>query len=187
MMDITLDNNNENGNGNGTGNTYSHTHAERCKDLVESVKNISQNEMEEIFKMIHNYGCMYTRNNNGLFINLTWIPEDLLDELEKYIKFCSRSQTELKKYESICDVLNTKLKETSSNLKKQQLIINTVSDPVLLLNENGLNVDSIDEFKDDHVHSTDNENFEDNIDENTCEIIEKTGVRISSSMKIFFT
>ena len=61
---------------------------ERCKKLVSAVENISQNEMEEIFKMIHNYGCNYTRNNNGLFVNLTWIPEELLIKLEKYVNFC---------------------------------------------------------------------------------------------------
>jgi hypothetical protein len=69
---------------------------ERCKQLIASIENISQNEMEEIFKMIHNHGCDYTRNNNGLFINLTWIPDELLKELEQYVKFCNRSQTELR-------------------------------------------------------------------------------------------
>ena len=64
------------------------THNERCKQLVTAVENISENEMEEIFKMIHSHGCTYTRNNNGLFINLTWISEDLLTELEHYVKFC---------------------------------------------------------------------------------------------------
>lgn len=94
------------------------SHNERCKNLVTAIEKISQNEMEEIFKMIHSYGCSYTRNNNGLFINLTWIPEELLQKLEQYVKFCNRSHTELKKYESICDVLNTKLKETNPETNK---------------------------------------------------------------------
>jgi hypothetical protein len=95
---------------------------ERCKQLISSVENVSQNEIEEIFKMIHSHGCDYTRNNNGLFINLTWIPDELLEELEQYVKFCNRSQTELKKYESICDVLNIKLREDSSQSNKNKFV-----------------------------------------------------------------
>lgn len=149
---------------------------ERCKKLVSAVENISQNEMEEIFKMIHNYGCNYTRNNNGLFVNLTWIPEELLIKLEKYVNFCSRSQTELKKYESICDILNTKLKETAVNCKEDENIslqlninlqeINTVNDDINTEETVGINEDDIEEKE------ITNE-----------EIVEKQGSKISSSMK----
>jgi hypothetical protein len=86
---------------------------ERCKALVESVKLLSDMENEEIFKMIYKYNSTYTRNNNGIFVNLSWLSEDLLEKLELYVKFCNRSQNEIKKYESLCDVLNLKLHETS--------------------------------------------------------------------------
>jgi len=168
-------------------------HNDRCKQLVNAVDNISQNEMEEIFKMIHNHGCSYTRNNNGLFINLRWIPEDLLNELEQYVKFCSRSQTELKKYESICDVLNTKLKEATNNIKddtilqinlnfKENTCISTNTNNELNNKNNDLNTeldmnigiseDDIEEIKDTTVIETNND-----------EIVEKQGSKISSSMK----
>ena len=62
----------------------SEEHIERCKKIISEIDLLSQTEIEEIFKMIHNYGCNYTRNNNGLFVNLTWIPEELLIKLEKY-------------------------------------------------------------------------------------------------------
>jgi len=90
---------------------------ERCKALVESVKLLSNMENEEIFKMIYKYNSIYTRNNNGIFVNLSWLSEELLEKLELYVKFCNRSHNEIKKYESICDVLNLKLHETSANNK----------------------------------------------------------------------
>ena len=61
-------------------------HNDRCKQLVNAVDNISQNEMEEIFKMIHNHGCSYTRNNNGLFISdITHNMIYIMYLLEKYV------------------------------------------------------------------------------------------------------
>lgn len=82
---------------------------ERYRKLVAAVDCLSEMETEEIFKMIHNYGCNYTKNNNGVFVNLVWIPEELLAQLERYVEFCNKSDIEIRKYESLCDVLNTKL------------------------------------------------------------------------------
>jgi hypothetical protein len=154
---------------------------ERCKQLISSIENISQNEMEEIFKMIHNHGCDYTRNNNGLFINLTWIPDELLKELEQYVKFCNRSQRELQKYESICDVLNTKLREDSSNSKiireqKNKLPVKPdLSVPIIDENIIHPNIDeTIEADITEHIHN--------NEEEANIADIEKTS-KISSSMK----
>jgi hypothetical protein len=61
--------------------------------------------------MIHRHNYNYTRNNHGVFINLSWIPEDMVVLMENYIEFCHRSKVELQKYESICDVLSTRMHE----------------------------------------------------------------------------
>ena len=156
-------------------------HNDRCKQLVALIENISQNEMEEIFKMIHNHGCSYTRNNNGLFINLRWIPEDLLTELEQYVKFCGRSQTELKKYESICHILNSKLREDANNSQQDKNIslhLNLKKELDPEVNEIDLNID----INDDDVELNSINDSKEIIDI-ADEIIEKPGSKISSSMK----
>ena len=84
------------------------TRTERCKSLVAAIETLSQTEIEEMFKMIHKRHKDYTRNNNGVFINLTWVNEELLQDLENYVCFCIRSRSELQKFESLCDVLNSK-------------------------------------------------------------------------------
>jgi hypothetical protein len=83
---------------------------DRCKQLVKAVENLSKTEIEELFKMIHKKTANYTRNNNGMFLNLTRMDDEILGKLEDYVQFCNRSQTELLKFESICDVLNVKSK-----------------------------------------------------------------------------
>ena len=92
-------------------------HLQRCKSLVMAVEKLSHTEIEELFKLIHRRRTMYTRNNNGVFLNLTWLDEDTLTCLESYVQFCTRSRTELLKFESICDVLSSK----SSTFRKHNL------------------------------------------------------------------
>lgn len=79
---------------------------ERSKKIASMVESLSQTEIEELFRIIHRYRFNYTRNNHGVFINLSWVPPALLVQLEEYVEFCQRSKHELRKYESLCDALN---------------------------------------------------------------------------------
>ena len=65
---------------------------DRCKQLVNIVKKLSKTETEELFKMIHKNIKNYTRNNNGVFINLAWVDNDILEKIEQYVHFCSSSR-----------------------------------------------------------------------------------------------
>ena len=84
-------------------------HAERCRKIAAAVETLSQTESEELFRILHKHRFDYTRNNHGVFINLSWVPDVVLSQMEEYIQFCHQSKHELRKYESICDALNTKL------------------------------------------------------------------------------
>lgn len=87
------------------------SHEERCRKIVQNIETLSQTEVEELFRMIHRNNYNYTRNNHGVFINLSWIPEEMITLMENYIEFCHRSKVELQKYESICDVLTSRMLE----------------------------------------------------------------------------
>ena len=84
---------------------------DRYKRLVSDIQVLSQVEVEEIFKIIHESKCDYTRNNNGIFVNLAWLHHSTIEQIEKYVRFCNASKKELTKYESLCDVLNHKMHE----------------------------------------------------------------------------
>lgn len=79
---------------------------ERCKRIVSAIQNLEPTEIMELFRLLHKCKCEYTRNNNGIFINLSWVSPDMLDRIEQYVAFCSKSHNEVLRYESICDVLN---------------------------------------------------------------------------------
>ena len=131
---------------------------ERSKSLVDAVKLLSEMENEELFKMIYKDNSVYTRNNNGIFINLAWISEELLEKLELYVEFCNASHSEIQKYESIRHVLNSKLNLNQTKVKVPK-IENVVVEPK-------------------EEPEVDN-SFEDN----TNELLDKSGNKISPSMK----
>jgi hypothetical protein len=107
--------------------------SDRLKRLVSDIQGLSQVEVEEIFKIIHESKCDYTKNNNGIFVNLAWLQSSTIEKIDKYVRFCTQSKKELTKYESLCDVLNHKMYEytegdtppvvkVSSNAKDKEVL-----------------------------------------------------------------
>lgn len=90
---------------------------ERCKKLVAAIQTLEQTEITELFKLLHASKCEYTRNNNGVFVNLSWLPHDMLNKIETYVAFCNKSRNEVKHYESLCDVLNKNIHEPRADVK----------------------------------------------------------------------
>lgn len=86
---------------------------ERCKKLVQSISKLETTEIHELFKLLHTNKCEYTRNNYGVFVNLSWLSAEMVEKIETYVAFCNKSQTEVKKYESLCDLLNRNIQEAS--------------------------------------------------------------------------
>lgn len=82
---------------------------DRRRQVAAAVEGLSQTEMEELFRIIHRNRLEYTRNNHGVFINLAWVSDSMLAQIEAYIDFRKRSHHTLCKYESLCDALTSKL------------------------------------------------------------------------------
>lgn len=82
---------------------------ELCKKIQNNISNLCPNEIDEVFKILHKNNSTYTQNNNGIFVNLNWIDEDILLQINNYINFCLKSQTEINKYETMRNLLNTSI------------------------------------------------------------------------------
>lgn len=94
--------------------------SEVCKYIQTNIHKLCQVEIDEIFKILYKNNSTYTQNNNGVFVNLNWIKEDILIQIHDYINFCLTSQTEINKYEimknMITDTMNNKEKVDDGNL-----------------------------------------------------------------------
>ena len=92
---------------------------ELCKNIQNSVNKLTNVEIIELFKIILETGENYTKNNNGVFINLNWLNEETLKKLNNYILFCIKSQNEITKYELMKSLLNETIsvKDVDNNNK----------------------------------------------------------------------
>lgn len=77
-----------------------------CKNIKSQLEQLSENEIEELFKIIYKNNNNYSKNNNGIFINLSWLDYDTIVKINNYINFCIKSHNEINKYEVICNMLN---------------------------------------------------------------------------------
>ncbi len=79
----------------------------RLAQLVDSIQKLNSTEYEELFKLLYQNKCEYTQNNNGIFLNLTWLNPKLLEKIELFVQFCKASRRELLHYETICKDLSS--------------------------------------------------------------------------------
>ena len=94
-----------------------------CKKIKDDISNLSQNELEEIFKIIYKTNNNYSKNNNGVFVNLSWLEIDIIQQINNYIDFCIKSHSEINKYENICNSFNKDI-----NKPIEDVIINDNTD-----------------------------------------------------------
>jgi hypothetical protein len=97
-----------------------------CKAIQSNVSKLTDNENLELFKIILDANANYTKNNNGVFLNLNWIEEDLLIKINNYINFCIKSQNEISKYELMKTLLNDSIntKEINGDIENNLSIDN---------------------------------------------------------------
>jgi hypothetical protein len=86
-----------------------------CKTIQANVSKLTDNENLELFKIILDTNANYTKNNNGVFLNLNWIDEELLNKMNNYIVFCIKSQNEISKYELMKTLLNDSINTKENN------------------------------------------------------------------------
>ena len=93
-----------------------------CKTIQANVSKLTDSENLELFKIILDTNANYTKNNNGIFLNLNWIDEELLHKINSYILFCIKSQNEISKYELMKTLLNDSINSKENNGDEEQSI-----------------------------------------------------------------
>jgi hypothetical protein len=87
---------------------------QRLTQLVEILQNLNETETSELFKLVYRSKCPYTRNNNGVFINLSWLSEPMIENIERFASFCFQSRHEIHKYEELCQKMNQSIQSSAA-------------------------------------------------------------------------
>lgn len=136
---------------------------DKCKYIQTNIIKLCQTENDEVFKILYQNKSTYTQNNNGIFVNLSWLDDDIIDQIYNYISFCLKSQTEITKYEIMKNTYHNNMVQkekliddtksnadasinNSSNVSKQQKISSSMKFYLLkkkFINKNIINVCNI--------------------------------------------
>ena len=60
-------------------------------EIKNKVDNLSENEVTEIFKIIKNNNEKYSTNKNGIFINLSTLKKNTIQEMCNFLFFCDNN------------------------------------------------------------------------------------------------
>ena len=62
---------------------------DKLRKIIENLSNLHQLEIAKIFKLNN---IKLTENNNGIFINLNNIPDNVIKEIKQYINFITSQE-----------------------------------------------------------------------------------------------
>ena len=65
--------------------------------IISNVKNLHKYEQIQIFKIFKTNNIKYSENSNGIFVNLNYLNEMILDKIIIFIKFCQKNKVLLEK------------------------------------------------------------------------------------------
>lgn len=164
------------------------------KDLVKEIDNLSNDEHIEIFKIIKNFTDKYTKNDNGIFINISVLDNDTIEKIYKFVNFCKDNKEKLEKNEEFIRSEKNKMfgKNTIENnnneidkFKNLSPILQTSpilsTSPTLLTSNDSYTINNLLDNIDTHNDKTtfENTNIENIEDENMDEEKGMEGIKIS--------
>ena len=88
------------------------------KELVKRISVLLPIQQNEIFNIFEKYNFNYSKNNNGVFINITDINDNLLNEINNYINFIEHNQLRLETIENTCENICNTTNDDINNIYK---------------------------------------------------------------------
>ena len=103
------------------------------RQLRDRINILSATEHNEIFKIISETGYSFSKNNNGIFYNMSEFDEELVNRIDKFVTYCIENNRELDEYArkiseckmtnnfdnlsaiSLNNVINTRLENTCND------------------------------------------------------------------------
>jgi hypothetical protein len=72
---------------------------EQRKLFADEIKLLTQNEMEEIYKLLKAKKAEYSQNSNGVFFDASKLPAEIFSDLQSFMLFCKKNREEFSQHE----------------------------------------------------------------------------------------
>ena len=140
-------------------------------NLKNGITKLDKNEYLEILKILKRNGNKVTENKNGIFINLNNISNEILTEIDNFVKYSFDNHSRLKNLEDLSERL---FKDTLSSNKYDKYDISNIEQCNIVNNniEDGYNLEKTEvkyNMKED-TKPLENDEDEIDIDEDTDEL-----------------
>jgi predicted lipoprotein len=61
--------------------------------MKRKIEDLSENHQTEILKILSKNLCKLNENKNGVFVNMSFLPDQIVEEIKKYIDFISEQES----------------------------------------------------------------------------------------------
>jgi hypothetical protein len=75
-------------------NTLTNDEYEDRKRVLSELKKLVKSEQEQIFLILKRYKLEYSENSNGIFFDMSRIPREPFEEIQKFLTFCQANRHE---------------------------------------------------------------------------------------------
>lgn len=99
------------------------------KKLIQNIDELGVTVHHEVLKIIENNKVPYTRNNNGVFIHLSYVNDNVITEIMDFITFCISHNQKLNQYDNHINICKYKL-DMGKQESMENSAINSQSDKV---------------------------------------------------------
>jgi hypothetical protein len=100
--------------------------------LLEQINSLSSTEHEEIYRIVTD-GCInISKNKNGVFFNLTSIPDDILSRIDTFVSYCLSNKEQLDEYDkklNECKLSNKYGKIVNMNINLETFVDSAKEEP----------------------------------------------------------
>ena len=60
---------------------------ERLENIKNFIETLNKHHQIEILKILYNNKCKLNENKSGVYVNMSFLTDDIIEELEKYIEY----------------------------------------------------------------------------------------------------
>ncbi len=95
---------------------------EEKTEIVESIKYLTRDEHNEIFKLICQSGVPYNENQNGVFIDFDLVGDELITKIKMLIKFFEENKERLKESDRIQEDYKKSITKKETPIIKEEIV-----------------------------------------------------------------
>jgi hypothetical protein len=94
-------------------NTLTNEDYEERKRVLNELKSLVKSEQEQIFLVLKRHKIDYSENSNGVFFDLSRVPKEAFEEMQKFLAFCQQNRNDFEARDKQMETSRLSLGENS--------------------------------------------------------------------------